>query len=474
MNDNFLLYGDLTVQGFEELRIDVLKIEQEINEHAILTITGVFESEDPKSSLENIALNKTIKVMKKNIPVFTGIITISTATEPRKVVHVEITALSHTFNMDIELKSKSFQDKTMAYDSVFKEIVSQYPNGNHMDKITNGKVIEKPIIQYKETDWQFLKRVASHFNTSLVPNVTGEGARFFVGLPEVDKGELLSTVYSQKANFELYKRLSPETELSPLDCIRFEVNTHQIYELGDKVTFNNIPLYVIKTVYEYENSVVHNKCILSTKKGAGKIYVPNWNISGCSIFGKVLDTARDHIKIHLEIDAEQDISTAYWYPYATMYASSGETGWYCMPEIDDTVRLYHPENEEGRAMAINSLKPHDPNEDVEILDPQHRMVDPDVKYLRTVFGKEIKFRPDGIDVIAKDGTVFLTMNDDGTVILNTEDKMSFTATNDISIKAKNINVEATEHIVIKSEKGSKVDMKKDIILTGKEIKTIDG
>ena len=47
-------------------------------------------------------------------------------------------------------------------------------------------------------------------------------------------------------------------------------------------------------------------------------------------------------------------------------------------------------------------------------------------YLRTAFGKEVKFRPDGIDIIAKDGTMFLTLNDNGTVFLNTNDKISFT------------------------------------------------
>jgi len=472
LNENFLLYGDLLVIGFEELRINVLKIEQEINEHAILTLKGIFESENPKELLRKIDVNNSIKINKGGKPLFNGIITHSTATEPRKVVHVEIIVLSHTFDMDVELKNKSFQDKTMTYDTLIGEILSQHSKASHMDKITDDAVIETPIIQYNETNWAFLKRIVSHFNSSLVPNVTGEGARFFVGLPNIDKGELVSHVYSQKRNFELYKRLSPEIGVSLLDCTHFEVNTHEIYELGDKVIFNGMPLYVIKTIYEYENAVVHNRCILSTKKGASQLYIPNWNIAGCSIFGKVLDTARDHVKIHLEIDKSQDIGTAYWYPYASMYASSGETGWYCMPEIGDTIRLCHPENEEGRAMAINSIKPHDPNEDVEVLDPGHRMADPDVKYLRTAFGKEIKFRPDGIDIIAKDGTVFMTMNDDGTVILNSNDKISFTATNDIHMKAKNINVEATEHILLKSDEGGTIDMEKDIILKGKEIKSI--
>jgi len=473
MNENFLLYGDLKITDFEELTINTLKLHQEINEHATLKLTGIFESEDPKETLTKINIDKPIKITKDGKVIFEGIITRSSATLPRKVCHVEITALSNTFKMDLELKSKSFQDESMPYANLVDEIVGEYPSGTCLDKITNGAIIEKPIIQYEETDWQFLKRIASRFNTSLVPNITGKGPRFFLGLPDLKKGELISHVFAQKKNFELYKRLSPQTDISPFDCIHYEVNTHKIYELGDSVIFDSKPLYIIKTVYEYENGVVHNRCTLSTKAGASKMYIPNDNISGCSIFGKVLDTARDHIKIHLEIDETQPISTAYWYPYATMYASNGETGWYCMPEIGDTIRLYHPENEEKRAMAINSLKPHDPSEDVEVLDPEHRMANPDIKYLRTAFGKELQFRPDGIDIIAKDGTVFMTLNDDGTVILNTNDKISFTATNNIEMKAKNINVEATDHILLKTNKGSTVDMEKDIVLTGKEIKTVN-
>ena len=473
MNDDFLLYGDLVVEDLSELRIHILKIEQEINEHAVLTLTGILESEKPEELLRKIDLNKSIKILKDGLLLFNGVITNSTIRSPRKVYHIEVTALSLTFNMDIEPKSKSFQDQSMSYDSLVKEVVSQYQKGSYLDKITNGKAIDKPIIQYEETDWVFLKRIASHFNTSLIPNINDESARFFLGLPNLNKGELISHVYQQKKDLALYRKLSPEVDLSLTDCIRFEVNTHEIYELGDKVTFKDSQYFIVRTVYEYENSVVHNRCTLSTELGAGKPYNANDNISGCSIFGKVLDTSRDHIKIHLEIDTAQDIRTAYWYPYATMYASSNETGWYCMPEIGDTVRLYHPENEEERAMAINSLKPHNPNEDIERLDPEHRMSDPDVKYLRTAFGKEIKFRPDGIDIIAEDGRVFMTLNDDGTVLLNASDKISFTAANDIIMRARNIKMEARSRILLES-RGSTIDMRRDITLTGKEIKTVNG
>ena len=236
------------------------------------------------------------------------------------------------------------------------------------------------------------------------------------------------------------------------------------------VIFNGDITCISKTTYSYTNSVIRNICHLVPPEGLVQLHIPNWNIAGSSIFGRVLATARDNVKIHLEIDEKQDIGKAFWYPYASMYASEDETGWYCMPEIGDTVRLYHPDGDESRAMVINAVKPHNPTEDVERLDPQHRMADRDVKYLRTANGKEIKFRPDGIDIIANDGTVFMSLNDDGTMTMNSNDVISFTALNDIEIRAKNVNFEATEKISLKS-KGSTIDLMEDIVVTGEEVKT---
>lgn len=374
--------------------------------------------------------------------------------------------------MDVVKESKSFQNPKMKYVDLVNSVISKYGKANFMDMATNNAVIEKPIIQYKETDWEFLKRMASRFYTVIVPHCILDGVNFYFGLSNVDKGEI--EVY----NYRCLKDISRYKECAQLipgvnenDFIYYEVETSQNLNVGETVTFKGKKMYVIKSILE-ENieAKLRNTCTLAFEAGVKRPRISNQNISGCSIFGRVLATARDNIKVHLEIDEKQDVSTAYWFPYATMYASEDETGWYCMPEINDTIRLYFPDDEEERGMAINSVKPHDPHEDVEKLDPQNRMANPDIKYLRTAFGKELKFRPDGIDIISKDGLVFMTLNDDGTITLNSNDKISFSATNDIEIKARNVNIEATDHIKIESKESS-IDLESDIVVKGKEVKT---
>lgn len=44
------------------------------------------------------------------------------------------------------------------------------------------------LIQYQETDWRFLKRMASQLGLPLVPDTSYYYPRFYLGLPEGEKG----------------------------------------------------------------------------------------------------------------------------------------------------------------------------------------------------------------------------------------------------------------------------------------------
>ena len=48
------------------------------------------------------------------------------------------------------------------------------------------------------------------------------------------------------------------------------------------------------------------------------------------------------------------IGGARWFPYATVYSSGDGTGWYCMPEIGDKIRLYFPTEKEQDAYVISA------------------------------------------------------------------------------------------------------------------------
>ncbi len=113
--------------------------------------------------------------------------------------------------------------------------------------------------------------------------------------------------------------------------------------------------------------------------------------------------------------------------YATVYSSPDGTGWYCMPETGDSVRLYVPGKEE----------------DSFILSAVHKETDnarqnPDHKSLKTKYGKEIRFTPDSI----------LMTNNQG-MMVEMNDSEGITITSD-----KDILIQAEENLTVASQKAS--------------------
>ncbi len=472
MSRELMFYNDLVIENLNVVTIENLKITQTLNAITKVEIIG-FLPEEGGVDIYDISIDTPIKILKKEDVLFQGILTDIRKVCEQDVTKVFIECHSNSYIMNINKEKKSFQNKTMTYKNLIQEIVSEYDKALFMDKVTDGATINVPIFQYNETDWEFLVRVASHFNVTLIDNCQEDKIQFFVGLPEINKGKVKFTNRIEYKDCKWFRHCKNKlSDISERDYVYFVIETEDTYDLGDNVFLNDIsvPLYVVETVYTYENGIIKNICKLSTKKGARVPRKANINIAGSSIFGTVLQVARDNIKVHLDIDATQNIGEAYWFPYASMYASENETGWYCMPEVGDSVRLYTPEQEESQAIAISSVKPHDPTEDVEALDPEHRMANPDVKYLRTAFGKELKFRPDGIDIIAKDNQVFATLNDDGVLYLNAEKSISMSAVENITMKAPKVNIEALNGITWKTP-GSKVEMTTDIVIEGAKVKT---
>ena len=56
----------------------------------------------------------------------------------------------------------------MTYIDMIKKVIKKYQGSDVIDNVTKGKAIENFIMQYQETDWEFIKRVASHFQAPIV------------------------------------------------------------------------------------------------------------------------------------------------------------------------------------------------------------------------------------------------------------------------------------------------------------------
>ena len=287
--------GNLEIDPIALEALYELEIVKEINEHSSLHFKGVVE-EDKNKYIHLRDTQKELEVNKVDDAgteiLFKGKISNLKIKAVRDIYHIEVEAVSYISDLDLKLKKRSFQDQKMTYKQLLKEVIADYPGGDVMDKASQGAQIEKFILQYRETDWQFLKRLASHFNTGLIPDDKFAKPKFYFGVPKkASKGKLKNFNYRVKKRLGDY-RFSFENyieDLKETDFTYYEVQTNQILNVGDKVKFKNNPLYVSKVVAKLKDGLLKHICSVAPKKGLAQNTIYNEKLVGLSLQGKVID-----------------------------------------------------------------------------------------------------------------------------------------------------------------------------------------
>lgn len=462
-------YKDITVSGYDFEKIIELKIVREINEHAKLKIRGIISEENEDKYVEeandksfiNISVNDNENNIKN---LFQGIVTDISIDTQNNVRILEIEALSRTYLMDIKKMVRTFQDENYTYMDVINILNNENGNVLAMDNITDDKKIDKLIVQYKETDWELIKRLASHFNAGLIPECQLDGTKYIIGIRKDGISYSLDEFnYSIKKSIHEYKEKYENgiETLNDMNLISYEITTNKMLNLCEAVNFNGKNLYVYKAIIEICDSEFINKYVLRDEKGMKIQKKYNDKLIGLSLKGNILDTKNDVVKIKLDIDSSQNKDTAKWFPYSTVYSSEDGTGWYCMPEVGDAIRLYFPDNEEKNAYAISSVNLKSSN--------SKKRSDPSVKNIGTKYGKQIVMKPGVVEIIGGNN-LLMRMTDDGGIEIKSDKKIILDAQDDIEIKGKaKVSIKGDEGVDL-TQNSANLAIKDDVKMTGGKVK----
>ena len=98
----------------------------------------------------------------------------------------DIQAVSGTILLDQKKSNRVFQKKVQTYMGIASTVTA---DTEHSACILPGSDMRTggTLIQYQETDWRFLKRMASQLGLPLVPDTSYYYPRFYLGLPEGEK-----------------------------------------------------------------------------------------------------------------------------------------------------------------------------------------------------------------------------------------------------------------------------------------------
>jgi hypothetical protein len=450
------ILGELT--GYENLEIlspykiqqlTELKIVRRPNRHTALYYTGIIPETQKDLYIRTATAKDTLTVQQtggtgKKEPLFMGLTANIGVKVVRDIYYLEVEGVSHTEDLDIKLRDRSFQDKEQKYSDLLKAVISEYPGGDIQDNVSKGKNLSQFTLQHNETDWQFLIRLASRFNAVVIPDDLTDKARLSFGLPEGKEAE--SVLHSELPcrigkNLSGYADLSQNClqSISETDFTYFVVETGQYYPLGSKVKYRDIKLVVAQSIAELKHGNLLYEYLLCPASGLKQKPIFNRQIIGAALEGKVIDTLKDTVRVHFDIDQNQEKEKAWLFPYSSFYTAEGNSGFYCLPQSGDHVQVYFPTVREEEGVALNSVRKDK--------DSCAKTQNPDVKYFGTNHDKELMMSGGELSLTAKntkEGQIRIKLNDDEGIEIRSDNEidlaarkdMVFELDNKVAIKAK--------------------------------------
>lgn len=423
----------IKITPFEFLNVTKLNIYKNINEHGSAEIIGLIAPENAQTilTMQGLGSSAAVRLFDENSNeqiLFNGLI---------QNISLENIGDAHTMHLDLVSKSiemdqvkhtRTFQDISMSYDHVFDIVCKDSGIGRYYINQYSEQAIEKLIVQYEETDWEFAKRVASRLNTVIVSDFRLDHPCLSIGLPYgAQTKRITSTDYTVGSdNIESFHS-------SNYNPIYYTVKSREYYELAAAIEFQGVSLLVGKVETELVGAELVHTYTLRHKSGFVTHEYYNQNLIGASLIGNIEEVQKDLVKVKIQNDVVQ--SDYIWFSYATVYSSPDNTGWYFMPEIGDEVRLHFPTDHEWKSYVISSVH-------------LGGRADADTKSIRTKWGKEIIFTPTSIYINNGAGSNIL-LDDESGIKIATNKTVDISAEKDIKIDAVGkIDIIADEGVTI--------------------------
>ncbi|MCB2340725.1 DUF6531 domain-containing protein, partial [Clostridium estertheticum] len=432
-----LTYKELKIDiPYDAVQVENIEVKQAINDHGYLKLSllieegKIFEYINKNITDEKVIVEIDSQNMKKTL--FIGKISEVHMSYESNLHIMEIKCISYTNDFDIKKNSRTFCNLGMTYKDVITKVLESYPGASFKDEVTQGALIEDFLLQYEETDWQFLKRLASHFNAVLISECTIDYGRFYFGLPMINKSEkIILEEYEVTKDIDTYNKRDAlglkENFLQ--EYIAWDIISDKDFELGEQVVLNNVACKVAQIHTEVSKEEIKNIYTMVLERGIRTVYKTNHKIFGMSIPAIIKEVKGNNVKVHFTIDpVYEEFSNQKYFTYAIESSS-----WYCMPEKESEVHIYFPTNDEKEAIAIHAVRSNGENAQY-----ASKIQDPDIKSFSNPSGSEMKLTPSDMNFKA---------DDSGSVALN------LAQSGDVSLTGKNINFTATENLELGMRNG---------------------
>ena len=365
-------------------------LNENINEHQKLEVQLEMDDEQRKSlekiiEKENVEIEIELSGMNQNVKkkIFCGMVDYFEILDYGSYgCRILIRAFSKSiiFDRKNEKKYRVFQDVNLMFSDIINEINKDYTEKKLEIKYSDiaKKQIGTLVVQFDETDWEFLVRLASQLKTGLF--VVEQGIILFgmVEMGEIKKENRYFSDYSLVRDYKnLYYKVQSNKVINLGNTISISENVGKNKNNSENSDENKRSFSVLKTKIFLKNFVLKSE-FLASDMGTYHVFKKyNKKIRGCRIEANVERVFEDGGIAKMEVKFSEGLKRivqerndsesndrAYddygikKFPlsYQTFYSQTN-TGFFCTPEVNDTVEVYFPNEDERFAKvswAINN------------------------------------------------------------------------------------------------------------------------
>ncbi|MBE3650959.1 hypothetical protein [Paenibacillus polymyxa] len=442
-----------------------VKVVQKMNEHVKVFLTGVLTGTQMEEYTDHMEVGTKLVVSylnddQKQIVLFRGLVTQLRIKLVSSVAHLVAEATSYTSQLDEALHRQSFQNVKMKVQALLDHVLKSYPKANCTSRLKD-QLLQEFTMQFDETDWSFLKRIASRFGWGLIPDPVGEKPQFYFGLPDATSKDEL-----KQYNYSMTRKTKPGASKDD-NLLYYKVQTTGAKDIrlniGDEIKFKGEVLHVLQSVAFIRHSALWHEYVLTTSDGMKQELILNEKICGMSLKSKVIGIEEDHVKVFFyEMDkVKPNVKETCSFPHATFYTSEGNTGWYCMPELFDFVDIYFPTKKEKDAIVTHSIRKRSKGGNF--------IKDPSTKIFMTKYRKAIIFEKNEILITGNDDEVVIRLLDDHGIELRSKKDIRVKADGNLMLNAgKTVQVTAKDAIGLKC-KTSMLEMDGNLKIRGAKV-----
>ncbi|WP_456008902.1 hypothetical protein [Clostridium butyricum] len=438
---------------YEILEIEDIKISNNPNEHGRLYLKALlddsinFKYAIEASTDDKISIYEETEDKEKSI-IFNGTIQNIRTENINGIYYMEIEAYTSSFELDIKEKSRSFQDAEMSYDDLIKTILLDYKIYSFTQRMDKPMSIGRPLFQYKETDYEFLKRVASQIGLEINCDIINTNNVFYFGRPWGKEYKIEDNIdYEALKDIKKYREsLVHSPNFHDTDFFYYKIRTRKLMELGAQVVFKQKKFYINSYEAEYVRGELIYTYKLCRERGIWQEKLYNDKIKGISLEGEVLEVSGEKVKLHLDIDETQNKDKVAWFRYAPPTGNL----MYSMPIVGTNANLYFSSERSEDPIVIGCIRKNGSS--------CESFSDVNNRYFSTESGNNLDMLPGAIN-FSRPG-LSANFNDGSGINLSSSSSLNISA-GYVGIYAGDITIKAKSKLEAKKGESSFISLEND-------------